>query len=129
MQNMNWYDFLIKPPLTPPPQTFMVVWPILYAMMGVSFVLILKTKKCKEKNKAIIFFAIQLLLNFLWSPVFFGLKSPVFALLVLVLLMLFLFLTIFFMYKKSKTAALLLVPYAVWSVFALYLNTGIIILN
>lgn len=126
---MNWYEFLIKPPLTPPSQTFMVVWPILYAMMAVSFLLILKTEESDEKSKAKRYFIIQLLLNFLWSPVFFTLKSPAIALFVLILLMCFLFLTIFFAYKKSKTAAFLLFPYAIWSVFALYLNIGIIILN
>ena len=126
---MDWYDFLIKPPFTPPDHVFMIVWPVLYTMMGVAFLFVLRTARSKEKSVGVFCFMAQLFFNFLWSPVFFAMKSPTGALFVLVLLLLFLLLTIFFFYKQSKTAAFLLLPYAGWSLFALYLNAGIIVLN
>lgn len=129
MQNMDWYASLIKPPLTPPDQVFMIVWPVLYAMIGISFLIFLKTKETQKKSAGIFAFVVQAGLNLLWSPVFFGLKSPKASLTVLCLLLYFLARTIRIFYNRSKTAFFLLLPYGIWSLFALYLNIGIVALN
>ncbi len=129
MKNTDWYNSLAKPLFTPPDQAFMIVWPVLYIMMAVSLFLIARKEPSKEKSKAILIFSVQLLLNLAWSPVFFGAKSAVGALVVLICLLFFLFYTIFLFYKQSKASAFLLVPYALWCVFALYLNIGIVLLN
>lgn len=129
MQNTDWYNSLAKPLFTPPDQAFMIVWPVLYTMMVVSLFFIARKEPGAEKAKAILIFSVQFLLNLAWSPVFFGAKSPVGALVVLICLLFFLFYTIFLFYKQSKAAAFLLVPYALWCVFALYLNIGIVLLN
>lgn len=129
MQNIDWYNTLIQPSLTPPDRVFMIVWPILYTMMAVSFILMLRTPVDADRTKAVRYFFGQLFFNFLWSPVFFMFKNPAGALVVLILLLFFLYRTIFLFYQHSKTAAFLLLPYAVWGMFALYLNIGIVVLN
>lgn len=129
MQNMDWYASLIKPPLTPPDQVFMIVWPVLYAMIGISFLIFLKTKETQKKSAGIFAFVVQAGLNLLWAPVFFGLKSPKASLAVLCLLLYFLARTIRIFYNGSKTAFFLLFPYGIWILFALYLNIGIVALN
>lgn len=76
MQNMDWYASLIKPPLTPPDQVFMIVWPVLYAMIGISFLIFLKTKETQKKSAGIFAFVVQAGLNLLWAPFFFRFKIP-----------------------------------------------------
>lgn len=129
MQNMEWYALLIKPPLTPPDQVFMIVWPILYMLIGISFLIFLRAKENRKKSTGIITFVIQTGLNLLWSPVFFGLKSPGASLVVPCLLSFFLAQTFRIFYISSKTAFFLLLPYGIWILFALYLNIGIVVLN
>lgn len=129
MQNMEWYALLIKPPLTPPDQVFMIVWPILYMLIGISFLIFLRAKENRKKSTGIITFVIQTGLNLLWSPVFFGLKSPGASLVVLCLLSFFLAQTFRIFYISSKTAFFLLLLYGIWILFALYLNIGIVVLN
>ena len=129
MWNMEWYDLLVKPSLTPPAGVFTVVWPVLYTMMAVSLLLVLRAPSNEAKTTAIRCFFAQLFFNLLWSPVFFAFKSPLLALLVLIALLIFLFRTVFLFYKQSKTASFLRLPYVFWGMFALYLNTGIIVLN
>lgn len=126
---MEWYALLIKPPLTPPDQVFMIVWPILYMLIGISFLIFLRAKENRKKSTGIITFVIQTGLNLLWSPVFFGLKSPGASLVVLCLLSFFLAQTFRIFYISSQTAFFLLLPYGIWILFALYLNIGIVVLN
>lgn len=129
MENMDWYNLLIKPPLTPDSQVFVIVWPVLYFLILLSFIVFFRNAEGQYKTKAIFYFSMQMLLNIMWSPVFFTMKSVGGALFILILLLFFLVLTLFYFYKSSKSAAFLLVPYALWSCFALYLNLGIFILN
>ena len=126
---MDWYNLLAKPLFTPPDQVFMIVWPALYTMMAVSLWFIIRKDPSKEKTKAILIFFVQLLFNLAWPAVFFGAKSAGGALVVLICLLFFLFYTIFLFYKQSEASAFLLIPYAFWCVFALYLNIGIVLLN
>lgn len=119
----TWYAGLVKPVFNPPNWVFGPVWTALYIMMGVSAWLVLK--KCKEDQNAkaaLVIFGIQLLLNGIWSPVFFGLKSALGGLIVIVVLLIMIAKTILVFWRISKTSALLLVPYILWVAFATVLN-------
>lgn len=125
-----WYVTLNKPSFAPPSWIFGPAWTLLYFLMGVSFYLIWEQgwKKKKVKTARNYFFA-QLALNFVWSPIFFGLKSPLFALIVIIAMWAMIVMTIKRFYPLSKWAAYLLVPYILWVSFATILNASIVILN
>ena len=120
----NWYAYLNKPFFNPPNWIFGPVWTTLYILMGISVYLVWK------KRKGIPFwFWIQLVLNALWSILFFGLQSPILAFVGVIFLWLSIFLTITSFYRIHKTAAYLLVPYLLWVTFASLLNASIALLN
>ena len=139
----TWYAFLNKPALTPPNWLFGPVWTTLYALMGVAIFFVWKTKepimhrlrkavKAKmntHKQDAYILFIVQLLLNAIWTPIFFGLHQVDLALIIIWLLWFAILWTIILFYRVSKLAAYLLVPYLVWVSVAIYLNTSIWLLN
>jgi tryptophan-rich sensory protein len=126
----TWYAALNKPFFAPPSWIFGPAWTILYFLMGVSFYMVWKQGFKKKKIKdAVIFFLIQLTLNFLWSPIFFGLRSPLLGLVVVVTMWIFILLTMIKFYPLSKTATYLLVPYILWVSFATILNAGVLVLN
>lgn len=125
MQNMQWYETLIKPALTPPPYIFGTVWPILYFLIAASLFAFLIKSKASYRYVGIIPFLLQLLLNLMWSPVFFGMQNISGALMILSLLLIATTTTILTFYKASKLAASLLIPYFLWLLFAWYLNFAI----
>lgn len=125
-----WYSQLDKPFFAPPNWIFGPVWTILYLLMGISIYLIIRDgwKKKKIKNAAM-FFAIQLALNFIWTPIFFGLRSPLLGLIIIATMWVFIVITILKFYRISKPAAYLLIPYLLWVSFATLLNASILFLN
>jgi len=125
----NWYAGLNKPSLRPPNWLFAPIWTTLYALMGVSLFLVWQKKKGKEAKQALTFFFIQLVLNSLWSIIFFGLRSPQWALIEIVVLWLFILLTMIKFYRLSKPAGWLFLPYLLWVTFAVILNFNIVRLN
>jgi len=126
----TWYATLTKPFFAPPNWIFGPVWTLLYFLMGVAFYLIWKQDWKKEKVKtARNYFFVQLALNFAWSPIFFGLRSPILGLIVIVAMWVFIVLTIKKFYPLSKWAAYLLIPYLLWVSFATLLNAAIAVLN
>ncbi len=125
----TWYVTLNKPIFSPPNWVFGPVWTILYVLMGISLYLILSTKEKVNRQKAVITFAIQLILNATWSIIFFGLKNPTLALVNIVALWVAIILTIKAFYKINKLAAYLLIPYLLWVTFASSLNLMIVLLN
>jgi tryptophan-rich sensory protein len=126
----TWYTSLNKPFFSPPTWIFGPVWTILYFLMGVSFYLILqKGWKKKPVKSAGMFFIAQLALNFLWSPIFFGLKSPLLGLITIVAMWILIITTMKKFYPLSKLAFYLLIPYLLWVSFATVLNAAILILN
>ncbi len=129
MKNMEWFDSLNKPFLSPPDWLFAPVWTILYILIAISFLLFIKGGMTKEKRLPLAFFIIQMLLNFAWSPVFFRLENIGGALAIIIFMWLFILLTIIFFFKHSKLASILLVPYLVWVSFAFYLNLSYFVLN
>ena len=126
--NMNIYDKINPPPLSPPGWLFPVVWTILYILMGVSSAIIFKSRSSK-KDDALFIYAISLVLNFSWSIFFFNMQSFIVAFVILVALWLSIIITIIKYYKINKAAAWLQLPYLLWVTFAGYLNLAIIFLN
>ncbi|MFH1561103.1 MAG: TspO/MBR family protein, partial [Patescibacteria group bacterium] len=102
------------------------VWTALYTLMGISLYLI---SRSKNKQKALKLFFLQLGLNTLWSILFFGLKSPLLALIEIVVLWIMILLTILETKKVSLQPALLLIPYLLWVSFAAVLNLSVVLLN
>ena len=127
----TWFVTVAKPSFNPPGWLFAPVWTTLYIMMGIAFFLVWKNETIQKsiKQKAIILFAIQMVLNFLWSFIFFQQHEIGWALVDIVLLWIFILLTIFSFAPISKTAAWLLVPYISWVSFATILNFAIWQLN
>ncbi len=124
----TWYSTLTKPALNPPAWIFGPVWVALYFLMGISLWLIWRSNS-NEKNRALWLFAVQLTLNAIWSPVFFGAQAIGNALAIIVLLWAAVIMTILIFTKISKPAAWLLAPYILWVSFACYLNYAIWALN
>jgi len=123
----KWYIHLNKPSFNPPNWIFGPVWTTLFVLMGISLYLVWQENK--KKKKAIIIFAVQLLLNILWSIIFFGMHSPSVAFFELLMLWFAIVFTIINFYRVSKIASLLLLPYILWVSFAGILNLFIWILN
>ena len=124
-----WYNALVKPALTPAGWVFAVVWPILYFILGIALYLVIVDKTRYSKAKSYTLFGVHIVLNALWSYLFFGLNMVRPGLIVLVLLIAF---TIWMMrafYVISRPAYYLVWPYLIWLLFALYLNVGVLFLN
>lgn len=126
----TWYATLNKPVFSPPNWLFGPAWTLLYMLMGISFALIWDKGWKKKKNRnAGYLFALQLLLNFIWTPIFFGLHAPILGLIAIIALLLSIHLTMKAFYPISRNAYYLLIPYICWVTFATLLNASIVILN
>lgn len=117
-----WFAALVKPGLYPPPVTFGIVWAILYVMMGLAAAWIGAARGARGRGAAFAVFAVQLLLNLCWSPLFFGLHEISKALYLLVALDLAVIVTVVLFWRVRPQAALLLAPYLAWVLFATVLN-------
>lgn len=128
--DLSWYATLNKPFFTPPSWLFGPAWTVLYILMAISAILIWR-KGLKKKNvrEALKIFAIQLILNLSWSPVFFGAKNILLALFIILVMLVFIVKTIRAFGKIDKTAAYLLYPYILWVSFATVLNFSVWYLN
>lgn len=134
----TWYKNLNQSPLTPPPIVFPIVWTILYILLGLSAyfyysaVVALKRPATFEKLFLIEYlpvYEIQLLLNYIWSIVFFYFKKPIIS---LVIVFLMIGLTVYLLWKSWTVNAIafwVLIPYALWIAFATYLNFHIVLKN
>jgi tryptophan-rich sensory protein len=126
----GWYGKIIKPAFTPPAWVFGPVWTVMYLLMGISLFLILRRDMGGQKEQiAVAVFGVQLILNFLWTVIFFGMRQPLAAFIEILLLWAAILTTMIFFYKFSKTAAFLLLPYLLWVSFAAVLNAAIVKLN
>lgn len=124
-----WFSLLAKPPFNPPAWIFSPVWTLLYILMGVSLFLIINDNNSKSKTQGLIFFIIQLILNGLWSIVFFCLHQILLAFIVIIALLVFIILSMINFYKVSKSAMYILIPYLLWVSFASILNISLYLLN
>jgi benzodiazapine receptor len=126
----TWYAALQKPGFTPPNAVFSPVWITLYLLMAIAVFLIWrKGLKAEGVRPAFIVFWTQLVLNVLWSVVFFGLKSPLGGVIVILLLWFAILFAIVRFFPISRLAAWLLIPYIVWVSIAASLNIGVWLLN
>nr|WP_315219994.1 TspO/MBR family protein [uncultured Flavobacterium sp.] len=127
----TWYPTIVKPSFNPPNWIFAPVWTLLFVLMGIAAGLV--WDRIKEQNeavkKALGFFLIQLVLNAVWSYLFFGLKNPMLALIEIALLWLMIYETYLKFIKINKIAGYLLIPYLAWVSFAMILNASIWWLN
>lgn len=126
----TWYTTLEKPFFTPPNYLFAPVWTILYVLMGISAGIVWSRGLHHIWVKTALYhFVFQLLFNALWSVVFFSLQQVFWGLLTIITLILLILLTIKWFKVVNKTAAYLLIPYAVWVLYAMALNFEIWRLN
>ena len=127
---MESFGSVEQSPLTPPPVVFIVVWTVLYLLMGLASYLVLTTRAPQQQiDSALRVYGIQLAFNFFWSIFFFGLGAYLFSFVWLVGLWIAILLNIIAFYKISKPAGLLLIPYLLWVTFAGYLNLSVYLLN
>lgn len=122
----EWYVKLTKPWFTPPNSIFAPVWTVLYIMIAIAG---WRTFTRDALGAAMIVWIIALVLNFVWSPVFFGVHSPTAALAVILVLLVNILVFIFLSWPQDSMTALLFAPYAVWVAFATVLNAAICRLN
>lgn len=124
----SWFTTLAKPNWNPPSWLFGPVWTALYVLMGIACYLIWKSDQ-PQKKPLLKLYIVQLILNGLWSPAFFGMESPFLGLLVIVPLWVAIVLCIVQFRKVSPLASGLMVPYLFWVTFATALNAAIFSLN
>lgn len=126
----TWYADLVRPEFAPPNWVFGPVWTALYALMGVAIFLIWRAGwERRDVKIASVIFAVQLVLNTLWSIIFFGFRSPGLAFIEIVILWIAILATIIAFAKISRLSAWLLAPYILWVSFAAYINFAIWSLN
>ena len=125
----GWYETLNKPSFNPPNWLFGPVWTTLYILMGISLYLIWKQDAGKGRNLAILIFLLQLLLNFVWSFIFFYYNKIGFALVEIILLWICIGIMLVLFYKIKPIAAIINLPYFLWVTFATILNAGYYFLN
>lgn len=126
----TWYAALDKPGFTPPNWLFAAAWTTLFLLMGIAAFLVWRRGlRHPGVRLALVIFGVQLVLNVLWSVVFFGLKSPLGGVVEICFLWVAIVLTIVAFWRVSVAAGVLLLPYIVWVSFAAALNVSVFILN
>ena len=128
MGKMEEYAALRQPPLSPPGWLFPVVWTVLFILMGISAARVYLNSP-EKWPPALTTYAIQLILNMLWTPLYFALNLRLAAFVLLVILLVTVAIMTVQFYRVDKKAAYLQIPYIVWLVFAGYLNLATYILN
>ena len=127
----EFYSSLIKPPFSPPGFAFPIVWTILYAMMGIAFYFVISSARgsYSDHKATVIYFILQLIVNFFWSIIFFRFEALLAAAVAIILLDLLVIITMSLFRIINKLSFWLMIPYLVWILFATYLNVGVVILN
>lgn len=122
------YSTLLKPPLAPPKVLFPIAWTIIYLLLGISFYLYKKNTQRKDWFIDFTYYT-NLVINTLWSIIFFVLKWRLVAVIWIIILLLNLISLISLFLKKNPPSAYLNIIYLLWTIFATYLTIGIYILN
>lgn len=125
----TWYQDLQKPFFNPPDWIFAPVWTVLYVMMAVAGWRVWRASHGEARETALTMFVLQLVLNLIWSFLFFGLQRIDLALVDIVLLLLAIAATIALFRPIDRLAAWLLAPYCAWVGFAALLNLSLWVLN
>lgn len=122
----EWYASLNKPSFTPPNRVFAPVWTALYILIAIA------GWRCWLRDRssaAMKLWFVQMALNFLWSPVFFGAQQPALALVVVIAALAAVIGFIIAAWNKDRLAAILFLPYAAWTAFATALTAGVVVMN
>ncbi len=126
----DWYLTIAKPSWNPPSWVFAPVWTVLYATVAVSgWLIFIKVRDCPKKYVGFVIYGLQLLCNALWSYFFFFMKNPGFALVDILILVFFITVSIICFFRLYYPAAVLLIPYWIWTLYAAVLNAAIFSLN
>ena len=125
----GWYAELRRPAFAPPGWLFGPVWTALYLGMGVAAWLVWRRAGFRKARAALALYALQLVFNALWNPIFFGLRAMGWALVDIVVLAVAIVVTLIKFYRIDRSAGLLLVPYLLWVLFASVLNFSLWMLN
>ena len=126
----TWYTTINKPSFNPPNGIFAPVWTSLYVLMGISSYLVWQKRKIIIGYLwAVRIYLLQLILNLMWSFLFFYQHQIGFALIEIIILLISIIINAFIFYRINKTAGLLFLPYILWVIFASYLTYSIFILN
>ena len=125
----GWFETIRKPSFMPPGWTFGVVWPVLYAMLGVALAMVLVEPASDRRRFALILFFIQLVLNFAWSPIFFAAHDIALAKWVIFIMAAVAAAAAGQFLRVKRDAGVLMIPYLGWLVFAATLNSAIEVLN
>lgn len=121
------YSSLVQPVLAPPKILFPIAWTILYLLMGISY--FFYKRDYEENNFVDVLYFVQLIVNALWSIIFFLWKARFIAILWIILLDVLVIFLIYLFLQRKKISAYLNIPYLLWILFATYLTIGIYILN
>jgi tryptophan-rich sensory protein len=125
----SWYAFLEKPFFAPPDWLFAPAWITLYTLMGIAAFLVWRKRDAVKIKSALRFYSVQLVLNALWSVIFFGMRNPGLAFVEIVVLWLLILVATLKFFKVEKIAGYLFVPYLLWVTFAAILNFAVWRLN
>ncbi|MCB2062854.1 MAG: tryptophan-rich sensory protein [Novosphingobium sp.] len=117
-----WFSALELPAINPPSWLFGAVWPVLFALMGFALAVIAAAKGARGRGVAVLAFVIQLVINLAWSPMFFGSHQITGALILIGLLDVAVLVTIVLFWRIRRSAALLMLPYLAWILFATVLT-------
>ena len=129
-QGMSMYATMEKPPLSPPAWVFSVAWTILYLMMGLAAYFVIESEhNTQAKAMALIIYALQLAMNFMWSIMFFNWGAYLAAFVWLIVMWAMVIVCAVRFYSISKIATYLFIPYILWLTFAAYLNMGAYVLQ
>lgn len=127
IKNKIDYQYLVKPPASPPKLAFPIAWSLIYLLMGISYYKLNKDSNVSPLEKGVYY--TQLAVNALWSIIFFLFKLRLLACLWIIILDVLVLWMIKLFYKKNKISAYLNLPYLIWILFATYLTIGIYFLN
>jgi len=125
----SWYVALVKPAETPPDWVFPVAWTTIYVLMGLALAMIIHARGSRLRGPAIATFAVQMVANLIWSPLFFGMHQVFWSLIVIGVMFVLALATTFLFGRIRISAALLFVPYLAWLVYAGVLTYKISELN
>ncbi len=124
-----WFDAVEKPSFMPPGWVFGAVWTILYTLMGIALAIVWTAPDSRPRDRGLILFAVQLALNYVWSPIFFGAGAIDWAFLVIMTMNVLVTATIIALWRVKWVAGALLLPYLAWLCLATVLNHEIGRLN
>ena len=117
------YKDLVQPKFSPPSYLFPIAWTILYILMSIAMIKVKRNDKCTK------IYYLQLLLNIIWTPIFFLFKNYLLALIDLIVLLIVVLYMIYVFYKEDKNTIYFLMPYILWLLFAFYLNYFVYLYN